>query len=108
MEKRALMTDKHVSPKWTLIIMYKNKIIFETHDLKSKPRDQDAIDQVVKLAKWNKKEKGFHKEGHYVIDYGGGAPELLIDVIGDTVTFCEINHSETLHPYNGWQQRKND
>ena len=57
------MTSEHVSPKWTLIIIYKNKIIFETHDLKAKPSDQDAIDQVVKLAKWNKKmRKGFTRK----------------------------------------------
>ena len=91
------MAKRHI-----MIISHNSRVVLESRDLKEPSTTQDAVDCVVKLAKWSKKEKGFRREGDYVIDCGYG-PDLLIQAIGDCITFCEINHSEHVYSENNWE-----
>ena len=89
-------------PKWTMFIVYKDRVIFETHDLEESPQEQDVIDQVVKLAKWDAKNNEFRKQGHFAIDLGHG-PVYFAETLGDSLTIHEINNSEHVDAYNKWK-----
>ena len=55
---------------YSMYIVHKDRIVFEIRNLKNRLEEQDAIDQIVKLAKYNNKRECFTRLGYYMVNFG--------------------------------------
>lgn len=90
-----------------MYISYRDRTIYQTRYPYGRDNEQDIVDQIIKLAKWNKKIHEFEKLGFYIVNLDGEW-ETIFDVREQDIIIHEVSYVNTFTYNDNKKQNKLD